>query len=189
MSACPTSPLPSRETPRLVPTAERPPRGKWPIFFFLLLFLAGAAWFFRPRQERPSKTAFIPTVRPVRGSLEPTRRISGSITAARFANITVPIMQAPDTGRGLTLTYLAPSCSIVKEGDLLAEIDAQDMKDHLDDVEAMVGQAELDIKKKKSVQMAQMEALQQRVRSARAELLKSKEDLKALEVKSAISQE
>ncbi|HXA52990.1 MAG TPA: HlyD family efflux transporter periplasmic adaptor subunit, partial [Candidatus Acidoferrum sp.] len=72
---------------------------------------------------------------------------------------------------------------------LLAEIDAQDMRDHLDDVEAQVVQADLDIKKKKTVQVAQMEAMRQRLRSARADMLKAREDLKALAVKSAISQE
>jgi multidrug resistance efflux pump len=53
----------------------------------------------------------------------------------------------------------------------------------------MVGQADLEIKKKKTVQIAQMESLLQRVRVARAEMLKAREDMKALEVKSAISQE
>src|SRR5262249_53689982 len=84
---------------------------------------------------------------------------------------------------------LASNGSIVKEGQLLAEIDAADMKDHLDDVEAQVSQAELDIKKRQTVQLAEMEALRQRIRVAKAELLKSKEDLKALEVRSLITQE
>jgi biotin carboxyl carrier protein len=174
--------------PKLVPAPERP-RGKGPIFFFLILITAVAFWYFRPQQEKPSKTAAVSTIKPVRGALESTRRIAGSVTAGRFANITVPILQAPDSGRGLTLTFLASSGSLVKEGDLLAEIDAADMKDHVDDLEAQVDQFELDIRKRKSVQVAQMEAMLQRIRVARAELLKAKEDLKALDVRSAISQE
>src|SRR5215471_20646 len=188
MAAFPSSPQPSTEAPKLVPAPERP-RSKGPIFFFLILFTAAAIWYFRPQQEKPSKTAAVSTIKPVRGAIESTRRIAGSVTAGRFANVTVPILQAPDSGRGLTLTYLASSGSLVNEGDLLAEIDAADMKDHLDDVEAQVNQFELDIKKRKTVQVAQMEAMLQRIRVAKAELLKSKEDLKALDVRSAISQE
>jgi multidrug resistance efflux pump len=144
---------------------------------------------FRPNQEKAPKTAVVATAKAVRGSIARMRRVAGSITASRFANVTVPILQAPETGRGMTLTYLATSGSIVKKGDLLAEIDAQDMRDHLDDVEAQVVQADLDIKKKKTVQVAQMEAMRQRLRSARADMLKAREDLKALGVKSAIAQE
>lgn len=155
----------------------------------LVLFVAGAVWYFRPQQEKAPPTAAIRTAKAVRGSLTRTRRVTGSITASRFANVTVPILQAPESGRGMTLTYLAESGSMVKKGDLLAEIDAQDMRDHLDDVEAQVIQADLDIKKKKTVQVAQMEAMRQRLRSARADMLKAREDLKALAVKSAISQE
>src|SRR5215471_8034308 len=185
MSAFAASPQPVPDGPRLVPDAK-PPRSKGPIYFFLLLILAGAVWYLRPRQEKPARTVSVRTMKPVHGSIESTSRISGSITASRFANITVPILQAPDTGRGMTLMHLAASGSLVKEGELLAEIDAQDMKDHLDDVEATLVQAELDIKKLKSVQAAQMEALQQKLRSTRGDLLKAREDLKSSEVRSAI---
>jgi len=189
MAASPSTPAPGPSSPRLVPAPDRPPRSKGPIYFFVILLIGGAAWFFRPRHEKPGRTATLPTVKAVRGAVVATRRLAGSITAGRFANITIPKLQAPDTGRGLTLTYIVPSGSMVKEGDLLAEIDAQDMRDHLDDVEAMVNQAALDIKKKKTVQIAQMEALRQKLRSARANLLKAREDLKALDVLSVISQE
>jgi HlyD family secretion protein len=189
MSALANAPLPSPELPRLSTVPAPPRRSKGPIYFFVIVLIAGAAWYLRPQQEKTSKTAGVHTVRAVRGTIASTRRVAGSITASRFANIVVPVLQAPDTGRGLTLTYLAGSGGFVKEGELLAEIDGQDMKDHLDDVEAQVSQFDLDIKKKQSVQAAQMEAMLQRVRSARAELLKAKEDLKALAVKSAISQE
>jgi multidrug efflux pump subunit AcrA (membrane-fusion protein) len=155
----------------------------------MILLVAAGIWYFRPQQEKAPKTVVTPTVKAVHGTLSTTRRVAGSISASRFANVTVPILQAPETGRGMTLTFLASSGSMVKEGELLAEIDSQDMRDHLDDVEAMVTQADLEIRKKKTVQIAQMEALRQRVRVARADMLKAREDLKALEVKSAISQE
>ena len=189
MAALPSSPPTRGGTPLLVPLAPPPPRSKGPIFFIVILLVAGAAWYLRPQQQKTRQTVAVRTVKVIRGSLAITRRVPGSITASRFANVTAPILQAPDSGRGMTLTYLAASGSMVKKGDLLAEIDSQDARDHLDDVEAMVVQADLDIAKRKSVQVAQMEAMKQRLRSARADMLKAREDLKALAVKSAIAQE
>jgi multidrug efflux pump subunit AcrA (membrane-fusion protein) len=79
-------------------------------------------------------------VRAIRGVIQATRRLAGSITARRFMNIGAPVLQAPDTGRGLTLIFLAASGTRVKEGELIAQIDAQDIQDHLVDVEASVSQ-------------------------------------------------
>ena len=188
MAALPNSPQPSTGKPVLVPPPEVP-RGRGTIYFFLILLIGAGLWYFRPQQEKAAKKVVVPTVKAVRGSLATTRRVAGSVAASRFANITIPILQAPESGRGMTLMFLASSGSMVKKGDLLAEIDSQDARDHLDDVEAMVVQADLEIRKKKTVQIAQMEALRQRVRVARAEMLKAREDMKALEVRSAISQE
>ena len=189
MAALPGTPQTPTPAPVLVPAKPPAPRNKGPIYFIVIVLLAGAAWHFWPQQEKRLRVTSIATVKALHGSITGTRRIAGSITAGRFANITVPRLQAPDQGRGLTLTYLASSGGMVKKGDLLAEIDSQDMRDHLDDVEAMVVQADLDIKKKKTVQLAQMEAMQQRLRAARADLLKAREDMKALDVLSTISQE
>src|SRR4051812_20196358 len=177
MSALPNAPQPSPDPTGLtvVPNVTTPPRrSRGPIYFIFIVLITGAAWYLRPQQEKSSKTAGVQTVRAIRGTVSATRRVAGSITASRFSNIVVPVLQAPDSGRGLTLTYLAGSGHLVNEGDLNAEIDGQDMKDHLDDVEAQVIQFDLDVKKKQSVQTAQMEAMLQHVRAARAELLKAK---------------
>src|SRR5437899_5755924 len=126
MSAFPNIPQPSPEIPSLsiLPVVPPPPRrNRGPIYFFFIVLIAGAIWYLRPQQEKSSKTVGIRTVKPIRGTVASTHRVSGSITASRFANIVVPLLQAPDTGRGLTLTYLADSGSLIKEGDLLAEID------------------------------------------------------------------
>lgn len=189
MAALPSSPQPSPGAPALVPPPQPAPRGKGTIYFFMILLVAAGIWYFRPQQEKQAKTVVVPTVKAVHGTLSTTRRVAGSIGASRFANVTVPILQAPESGRGMTLMFLASSGSMVRKGDLLAEIDSQDARDHLDDVEAMVSQADLEIRKKKTVQIAQMESLRQRVRVARAEMLKAREDMKALEVRSTISQE
>ena len=55
--------------------------------------------------------------------------------------VAAPVLQAPDTGRGLVLTYLAESGTHVNEGAVVAIIDNQKIVDHLDDVQDMLSQA------------------------------------------------
>jgi multidrug efflux pump subunit AcrA (membrane-fusion protein) len=192
MSALPHLP-PADPGPRspFLQTPDLPKRPRrWPIYAVLLTLLAvAAAWYLQPHRKNPQANARVRTVKAVRGALTPTRRIAGSINAERFSTITAPILQAPDTGRSMTLTFIAESGSHVNEGDLLAEIDSQDMKDHLDDVEAMLVQAQLEIDKRKSIHLAQTEYLRQRLRVTKAEWEKTKQDMRALEVKNALTQE
>jgi HlyD family secretion protein len=89
----------------------------------------------------------------------------------------------------LTLTFLAESGTRVKEGQLIAEIDAQDIKDHLVDVEANLSQAQLDIARRKAQLVAQMEGLNQRLRVARATMERARQDARAVPVANAITQE
>jgi len=128
-------------------------------------------------------------MRVYRGALDVTRRIGGSIAAARFANIAAPLLQAPDQGRGLTLTYLAANGCRANEGDLLAEFDAQAVIDHLDDVEAQIAQAEFDIRSRRAQHDAQMQSARQRVKAAKAALDKASLDLRAAPVKTEIARE
>jgi multidrug efflux pump subunit AcrA (membrane-fusion protein) len=148
-----------------------------------------AAWMFRPQPQKTAAAPTVPTVRAARGVIQNTRRLAGSISAGRFMNIGAPVLQAPDTGRGLTLTFLASSGSHVKEGDLIAEIDAQDIKEHLIDVESTISQAKLDIARRKAQLVAQMEGLSQRLRVAKATMERAKQDARAIPVSNAISQE
>jgi multidrug efflux pump subunit AcrA (membrane-fusion protein) len=151
--------------------------------------LIAAAWWKRPAQPAAPVAIAVPTARAVRGVIEPTRRIAGSIAAGRFANIAAPILHAPDQGRGLTLTYLANSGTRVKEGDVIAEIDTTAVVDHIDDVKADVAQLGLDIKRRKAVLLALAESMRQRVRVAKAALEKAREDLRALDARPPITQE
>ena len=151
--------------------------------------LLAAAWLFRPVQKAAPAAVTTPSVRAARGVLAATRRVAGSIIAGRFANIAARVLRAPDQGRGLTLTFLAPSGSHVKEGDVIAEIDTADVVDHIDDVQADVIQSGLDIKRRKAVYIAQMEAYRQRLRVCKATLDKAKQDARALAVKPATTQE
>jgi multidrug efflux pump subunit AcrA (membrane-fusion protein) len=131
----------------------------------------------------------VSTVRATRGIIQATRRLAGSISARRFMNIGAPVLQAPDQGRGLTLIFLAASGTHVKQGQIVAQIDAQDIQDHLVDVEANVSQAQLDITRRKAQLVAQMEGLHQRLRVAKAAWERARQDARATPVKNAITQE
>src|SRR5215471_12132656 len=146
------TPMPQQEPktdarPELVSAPGRARRPALPaLAVAVVAVLAAAAWWMRPARPAAPTIIVVPTARAVRGVIEPTRRITGSIGAGRFANISAPILHAGDQGRGLTLTYLAGSGTHVKEGDVIAEIDTTDVDDHIDDVKADVAQLGLDIK-------------------------------------------
>jgi biotin carboxyl carrier protein len=131
----------------------------------------------------------VSTVRAIRGFIQNTRRLTGSISARRFMNIGAPVLQAPDQGRGLTLIFLAASGAHVKQGQIIAQIDAQDIQDHLIDVEASVSQGQLDIARRKAQLVAQMEGLNQRLRVAKATWERARQDARATPVVNPITQE
>src|ERR1035437_1965174 len=139
MSASPNSPWIQPERPLSHPAKpakppEAPPR--WPIYCLLAMVVLAAAWVFRPLPRKSMTAPSVATFRATRGGIQNMRRVAGSITASRFVNICAPVWQAPDTGRGLPLIFLAASGTHVKEGQVIAEIDSQDIKDRLLDVEA-----------------------------------------------------
>jgi multidrug efflux pump subunit AcrA (membrane-fusion protein) len=155
----------------------------------LAMVVLAAAWILRPQPPKTAVATSVSTVRAVRGVIQATRRLAGSTTARRFMNIGAPVLQAPDTGRGLTLIFLAASGTRVKEGELIAQIDAQDIQDHLVDVEASVSQGKLDIARRKAQLVAQMEGLNQRLRVAKATWERAKQDARATPVTNVINQE
>jgi HlyD family secretion protein len=183
-------PTPDADGPVLLERQRRAmrPALRWWFGAAAVVAIAVAAWIFRPVKTAPAQVV-IPTVRAVRGAVEATRRVAGSIIAGRFANIAAPILRAPDQGRGLTLTFLATSGTRVKEGDVIAEFDTADVVDHIDDVKANVSQSALDIKRRRAVYIAQLESLRQRLRVCKATLDKARQDARAIEVKTPADQE
>ena len=192
MSATPNSLWIPPEAPQSIPASpvkppERPPR--WPAYVLLATVVVAGAWWLRPRPPKPVAAPSVATVRATRGIIQATRRLAGSISARRFMNIGAPVLQAPDQGRGLTLIFLAASGTHVKQGQIIAQIDAQDIQDHLVDVEASVSQAQLDIARRKAQLVAQMEGLNQRLRVAKATWERARQDARATAVKNTITQE
>ena len=192
MSASPNTPWIQPESPHPNPAALlKPPDSpsRWPFYAGLALVAVAAAWWLRPQPRKTVAAPAISTVRATRGVIQNTRRLAGSISARRFVNIGAPVLQAPDTGRGLTLIFLAASGTRVKQGQIIAQIDGQDIQDHLVDVEATVSQGKLDIARRKAQLVAQMEGLNQRLRVAKATWERAKQDARATEVKNSITQE
>ena len=99
------------------------------------------------------------------------------------------MMRGPDAGRSLVLIKLAKSGSFVKKGDLLAQIDAQAIKDHVDDLDSYVQQANGDIKKRGAEQAIEMENLRQTIRAAKAAVEKARLDKNASEIRTDIDRE
>ena len=155
----------------------------------VVLAAAAAGWFRAGRQSRHAAAPVVRTVRAVHGSIESTRRVAGSISARRSAMVVAPILQAPDTGRGLVLTFLAESGSIVHEGQVVAKIDNQAIVDHLDDVQDMLSQAAIELRRRQAQHAAEMELLLQDVRAAKGELQKAELDARTVAVKPAITAE
>jgi hypothetical protein len=123
------------------------------------------------------------------GPLERVLRVSGTTSARNFTSITAPEMRGPDSGRNLVLMKLTGAGTVIKKGDLIAEIDAQPIKDHVADLDATVVQADADIKQRKAEQAIEMENLRQSARAAKADWEKAKLDNKAQEIRMPIDQE
>src|SRR3954469_881124 len=143
------APAPQRTGLEMVPPpTPGPPR--WPLIAVAVLLIVGVgAWQLRSRiaARQAAAAPVVKTVKAVRGVLQQSLRVTGSVTARNFSNVFAPIVQAPDGDhRGLVLIHLATNGGMVKEGDLVAKIDGQSVQDHLDDVESMVLQVELDMR-------------------------------------------
>jgi len=129
------------------------------------------------------------TAKVIAGPFQRVLRVTGTTAARNFATVTAPMMRGPDSGRNLVLVELVPAGSIVKKGDLVADIDAQPIKDHVDDLDVLVHQAEGDVTKRKAEQAIEMENLRQTVRAAKAALDKAKLDNQAAEIRMPIDKE
>jgi HlyD family secretion protein len=173
-----------------IPEAPPPSRWKWWLALAAVLVMAGAAYLaLRGKPETQAAQVTLRTAKVFTGPFERVMRLAGTTTARNFANITAPMMRGPDSGRNLVLVKLAPAGSIVKKGDLIADIDAQSIKDHVDDLDALITQADADVRKRKAEQAIEMETLRQTARAAKAAVDKAKLDNGAAEIRMPIDKE
>ncbi len=142
----------------------------------------------RTNQSQPTTQVSVRTTRVARGPLSIVLRVAGATGARNFVQIVAPVMRGGE-GRSLVLMKLVSSGSIVKKGELIAQIDGQSFRDHINDLDALISQANADVKKRRAEHAIEMETLQQSIRVAAADLDKAKLDRGATEIRSAIDQE
>lgn len=187
------APLPERTSPRAVPPLPAKPsrQGVWVGIAAALVVLGSIGAWFAAHRVSPATAAAagLRTVKVAAGPAVRIMRVSGSTAARNFASLTAPMMRGPDSGRALVLVSLAKSGSIVKKGEFIAQIDAQAIKDHVDDINSQVQQAESDIKKRQAEQAIEMENLRQGLRVANSDLEKAKLDAGAADIRTDIDKE
>ncbi len=172
--------------------ARKPASVLWWVLLFLLVsgVWAGYEFWYSPRQaQQKAVIAVAHTEKVTTGSLVRTIRLTGQTSAKNYANIIAPMLRGPEGRQALLLLKLAKAGSQVKKGDLLAQIDAQASQDHIDDVRAMVVQAEGDIKKREAELSLNTESLEQTSRANKAAMEKAALDLKAAEVRTEVERE
>jgi len=176
--------------PRNSTAVPAPPRrGKGPIYFLVIVLMAGASMVFAPTAGEGLEDRWYPHGKggPGYGRLHTPRR--GVHHRQPLRQHRRARSSGPRYRSRIDVDLPGRFRHVVNEGDLIAEIDGQDMKDHLDDVEAQVIQFNW-MSKRSSPSRPPRWSLCCSVSVPRAaELLKAKEDLKALAVKKAISQE
>lgn len=184
------APAPLEPAPE--PLANRKGLGLRILLVAVVLAVIGAValYRFRAGAGQPAKVAPVQvrTAVVATGVFEQVLRVSGSTSARNFANIACPMLRGPDV-RNLELIWLAEAGAMVKKGDLVAQIDSQQARDHVDDVDSQVQQAQADIKKRLAEQQIEMENLRQSLRSAKAELDKARLDASASEIRTPIDVE
>lgn len=168
-------------------------KGKWLIGLLIVAMLAGGVYYWQKQraaqQQAAAVISVVRTAKVVTGDLESTLRLTGQTASQTAINVVAPKLIGPESGRELILLYMIPSGTRVKKGQVIAQIDGQSLKDHVDDVNDSVQGAEADIRKRKAEQAVDMENLLQTVRVAKATLDKAQLERKGGETRTVIDQE
>lgn len=149
---------------------------------------AGYRFLTKTSSQAPTTVA-VKTSKAFVGPLAVSLRMTGQTSARNFANVITPRLQGPESRGSMTLLKVAKSGSHVRKGEILAQIDAQSIQDHLDDLYDTVNTAQNDVRKRQAEQAVETETLQQTLRVAKAAFEKAKLEYKAAEVRTAIERE
>lgn len=167
--------------------------GKWIAAVVLLAVIAGGVYLWQRRAENARQQAatfsIVRTAKVETGNLESTMRLTGQTSSLRSMNVIAPKLTGPESGRELIILFMSPSGTRVKKGEVVARIDGQSLKDHVDDVNDDVQKADSDIRKRKAEQAIDFENLMQTVRVAKATLDKARLERKGGETRTVIDQE
>ena len=188
-------PAPVKQPPSLAPAPvpARPSPGrpwKWLVLLAVIALGSYAAYrIFNANAAPSTPVVSVKTAKATIGNLERTIRVGGQTSAINFANVTAPAMRGPDSNREMVLLRTAVPGSWVKKGTLIAEIDAQSMQDHVDDLGDTILAAEADVHKRRAEQQIEWENLLQILRVSKAETDKARLDYNAGEVRTDIERQ
>ncbi len=183
---------PRKQSPVQVPN---PPvnRTRWWVAGALLLSIIVAAAGYKlwnaSRAQSDTPLTAIKTAKAFVAPLDITLRIAGQTSARNFANIITPLLRGPEARGSMTLLKLAGSGAHVKRGEMLAQIDAQSIEDHIDDLKDTLRNAENDVTKRKAEQSVEWEGMQQTLRVARSQAEKGQLDFKPAGIRTDIERE
>ena len=191
------APSPVEQPDKLAPVAlPAPPEkkgGSWKGLVIAALIVVGgwAAYEFGYKrsiasQQAQAVVAAVPTVKVASGSLEVRTRVAGGTAAREYVNVTAPMIRGPEGNRPMVLLKLAPSGSMIKKGELVAQIDGQSVQDHIDDVKDTVETAEADVRKREAELEIDWKNMQQTLAIAKADYDKARLDAKASEVRTEV---
>ncbi len=181
------------ETARKTPAPRSRKRAIW-LVLIALVVVSVAAYSFASRSspDRSSQVvASVPTAVVKVGTVQKTIRLAGQTAARKYASLVVTRFRGqPGMGAsGLVLTKLADPGTMVKTGDVVAELDTENILISLDDMQANIEQAKLDIERLKAQQALDYQTLEQTIRSARAAYEQAALDYKKAEVLTPVEQE
>lgn len=187
----PAAPEPAAK-PQLVapPPRKRSYTGIWVVL--VVMAIAAAAFLYQSRAKATAQTAAVAGMRTIKvagGFAGPRLRVNGSTSARVYASVNTPVMMGPDAGRGLLLKYVAKSGSVVKPGEVIAKIDDQAIRDHADDVQAMVDAADETMKRRRADQSIELENWRQSILSAKGVWDKAKLDYSARDIRTDVDRE
>lgn len=188
---------PEPESPAASGRPEPPRRSVWRrlLPFVALVALGGGILFFLNYMEKQKsqKAAAVATTYKTatvtRGNLNLQLRVNGFTSARDYVDIVAPRLRGRGMERGMNILKMAPGGSFIKEGEVVAELDAQTLKDRIDDELDTLHQRENNIKKQKVQQELDMENLRQTLRVAKADLDKALLDFRTTEVRTPVDQE
>jgi HlyD family secretion protein len=178
------------------PEPPAPRRSRWTVWILVAVVAVSVVAYNlvksrAVRAKQAAVTAVVPTAVVKVGTLERTLRLSGQTSARHYASITVTRFRGqPGMGQsGLVLTKLAAGGSTVQSGDVVAELDDEQLRTVIDTQQANIEQSQLSLGTLKASQQLDWLTLEQTVRSLKSSYDQALLDYKAGEVKTSIEQE
>jgi HlyD family secretion protein len=190
------SPSPARapQTPAPIIVPSPPHRSRrWVLLVAAIILIVGGIAAYRMLSTKPQAAPVVsPAIRTTKaftGPLDVTVRVAGTTSARNFVNVTAPLLRGPEMRNTLVLLELADAGAFVRKGQVVARLDAQQLRDHIVDVRDMVAAAEMEIRKREANHKVDWENLQQTLRVTKAAFDKASLDFSAAEVRTEVERE